>query len=99
MDPIIIHVPSEASASGGGSNAPTSEVQLSAQDVMMQHETSQTKVLSDEQLKRLILLQQLKVVELHRQKVERDLQTTNNGVNFELIGFNGNNPTDFNDFE
>lgn len=69
-------------------------------DIVSQHETVQTKQLTDEQLKRFVLLKYSKLIDLQIKKLERDLETepTINNVNFELIGFNGLNPADLVEF-
>lgn len=99
VDHIVIQVPSLPTNEGIQNESSTNELQLSAQDVIMQHETEKTKLLTDEQLKRLVLLEQLKVLELQSKKLERYLQPRGNDINFQLIGFNENNPTDLMDIQ
>lgn len=79
-----MHVPYPSSGEESR-NAPKMNP-LKAQEVLDQHETALTKLLTDEQLKRIVLLQQLKVLDLQRKRLEREMQTDTAGLDFELIG-------------
>lgn len=70
-------------------------------DVLNQYETPETKSLSNEQLQRFVLLQQVKVLGLKRMKLEHDLQirgvTEAEGadkVEFEYINWDPSNNVD-----
>lgn len=54
------------------------------------HETSETKLLSNEQLQRLVLLKQLKVLTLQQQRLERLeklVEVDGKEIDFEYIGW------------
>lgn len=72
----------------------TDEVQVKADDIVNLYETPQTKLLTNEQLQRIVLLQQLNVLDLQRKKLECDAKATTivNNIDFELIGFNACDP-------
>lgn len=67
---------------------------LAANDIVDGYETLETKKLSNNQLKRVILLEQFKIVKLKRMKMERGLKTavandlSGNKIEIEYIGFN-----------
>lgn len=65
---------------------------LPANDIVDGYETLETKKLSNNQLKRIILLEQFKIVKLKRMKMERGVKATvandGNDIEIEYIGFN-----------
>lgn len=84
-------------AGDGTDNIPvaTNGFKLTSENIVEQYETPETKLLTDQQLQRVILLQQAKVLELQRKRLETDLQPDkSNEIQFELIGFNQCAPSD-----
>lgn len=68
-----------------------------AEDILNRHETAETKLLSNEQLKRYVLLQQINVLRLKRIKLERELRSgpVELSTSFDFIDWEGINPSDF----
>lgn len=76
------------SAIGSGStNYATNGWKPTAEDIVNRHETPETKLLSNEQLQRIVLLQQANVLQLKRMKLERELRMKPNENNndYELL--------------
>lgn len=68
---------------------PTNGSILTAEDIVNQHETAATKLLSNEQLQRVVLLQQANVLRLKRMKLEREMQMLASAGNNELFDWDG----------
>lgn len=72
MNPLAVY------ASGiGSTNFATNGWKPTAEDIVNRHETPETKLLSNEQLQRVVLLQQANVLRLKRMKLERELDQMN----------------------
>lgn len=94
----VIEVPEQNKAEGGESDGLNALMdiggesgQAKSQDFVSQFETEQTKGLSNEELQRIVFLQQLKVLELQKKKLELEMNTNSNSILFDISGLNVSN--------
>lgn len=69
-------------------NVKDSSLKTAAEQILEGYETDETKMLTDEQLKRLVLLKQIKVLNLQQQRLEGQVVGEKDVV-FDFVGFDG----------
>lgn len=74
-----------------GDKSGPDELQPKSEFFASQFETEDTKGLSNEQLQRIVFLQQIKVLELKHKKLELEVNAETNPVLFDISGLNGLN--------
>lgn len=60
--------------------------ELQSKSFANQFESEDTKGLSNEQLQRIVFLQQIKVLELQKQKLELEVNAASNPILFDITG-------------
>lgn len=67
------------------------ELTMRAEQFVGQFETDQTVLLSNDQLKRIVLLQQVKALDLLNKKLENEINTNSNTILFDMSALNVSN--------